>query len=116
MVIPPECRHLLPNGRKCHGIALRHSAYCYHHDRLHRYPLRPRIPQRLETLPVNTPQQIQTALTKVCNAMLARQVEPRRGGKLIYALQVAIGALEEDRQQIALAAKIRAKQQKPARQ
>ena len=108
----PECRHLLPTGRKCHALAMRHSAYCHHHDRLHRYPLRRRVAQRLEELPVSTPQEIQVALTRICNAMLSRQIEARRGGKLLYSVQLALSPLEEDRKAIALAAKLRKDQER----
>ena len=99
-----ECRHLMPTGRKCHAPAMRHSAYCFHHDRLHRYPLRPRIPRRLENLPIGSAQQIQTALTTVCNAMLSGQIETRRGGRLIYGLQVAVNTLEAENKAKRLAA------------
>ena len=115
MFNPFECRHQMPTGRKCHAPAMRHSAYCFHHDRLHRYPLRPRIPQRLETLPVNTRQEIQTAITQVCNAMLSRQIEARRGGRLLYGLQVAVNALDAEDKAKHRAAKAKPENAKPRR-
>ena len=30
-----ECRHILPNGRKCHSPALRGKPFCFHHAKLH---------------------------------------------------------------------------------
>ena len=27
----PECRHIMPNGAKCHSPAMRAMAYCYFH-------------------------------------------------------------------------------------
>ena len=31
-----ECRHIMPNGVRCQSPALRGTAYCYFHTRLHR--------------------------------------------------------------------------------
>lgn len=31
-----ECRNILPDGSRCHAVALKDAAYCYHHDRIHR--------------------------------------------------------------------------------
>ena len=30
-----ECRHIMPNGARCHSPALRATPYCYYHTRLH---------------------------------------------------------------------------------
>ena len=27
----PECRHIMPDGAKCHSPAMRGMAYCYYH-------------------------------------------------------------------------------------
>ena len=32
-----ECRHIMPSGKKCHAAALRGTAYCYFHTRVHHY-------------------------------------------------------------------------------
>ncbi len=30
-----ECRHIMPNGRRCRAAALRGKPFCFHHAKLH---------------------------------------------------------------------------------
>ena len=85
-----ECRHTMPTGVHCQSPAMRHSAYCYHHDRLHRYPREARLAKKPVHLPkLDNRDALLAGLTDVMNAILARKVDPRQGGSLIYGMQVA---------------------------
>ena len=33
----PECRHILPGGRRCRAAVLKQTHWCYFHNRLHRH-------------------------------------------------------------------------------
>jgi hypothetical protein len=89
----PECRHIMHHGRKCHALAMRKSAYCYHHDRLHRCPGQPRVTHRLTIPTPGSPSEITQGISKVLDALAAGQIEPRRAGRIIYGLQIALDAL-----------------------
>jgi hypothetical protein len=89
-----ECRHIKPNGAKCHAPALRGMPYCYFHKRLHRHivpePERPR--EGYETLELGILEDrcaVQLALSKVLDAIGSARLDPRRAGLLLYGLQVA---------------------------
>lgn len=91
----PECRHILPNGRKCHGMALRHQPYCYFHNRLHRLALQNVTPKDEKDepsfeLPVPEDQSaIQLSLGMVFKALGAEKLDTRRAGLFLYGLQIA---------------------------
>jgi hypothetical protein len=84
------CRHIMPMGRVCQSPAMRESAYCYFHARLHRYPYR-RTPSKKEFKlpPLDSRKAIQTANGDVLNAMLAGRIDARRTTHMLHGLQVA---------------------------
>jgi hypothetical protein len=91
-----ECRHVLPRGTRCKGIALSGKSYCYFHDRLHVYR---RDGRREDEEPLALPyiedaNGIQLALMQVLGAIATGRLGPRRGGMMLYGLQIAIQALD----------------------
>jgi hypothetical protein len=88
-----ECRHRMPTGRHCQSPAMRPSAYCYYHDRLHRYPGRPGPKKPLQLPRLDNRDALLTGLTDVMNAILARKVDTRQAGRLIHGMQVAASSL-----------------------
>jgi hypothetical protein len=89
----PLCRHTKTDGRRCHSPARADSAFCYHHQKLHR--TRPPIIDanpRLSTHvlhPLRDTRSIQQALSMVVSALAANRIRPSRAGKMLFALQQA---------------------------
>jgi hypothetical protein len=91
----PECRHVLPNGKKCRGMALRNHPYCYFHNSLHRLALQKVTPkgekdERPFELPVPEDQSaIQLSLGMVFKALGANKLDISRAKLFLYGLQIA---------------------------
>ncbi len=86
-----ECRFVKPNGLKCGSPALRGSPFCYFHARNRVY-----VPRCLKTgekvfevPPLVTPAGIHQALSAIIQALACGNIDPKRAGKLLYALQIA---------------------------
>jgi len=86
-----ECRHIMPNGVRCHSPALRGTAYCYFHTRLNRFAAEQSSgqdePLKLSVLEDRS--SIQIALAQVLNALASSKLDPRRAGLFLYGLQIA---------------------------
>jgi hypothetical protein len=86
----------MPRGVKCHSPALGGKSYCYYHDRLHIYR---RDGCREDDNPLALPyledaNGIQLALMQVLGAIGTGRLGRRRGGMMLYGLQIAIQALD----------------------
>ena len=86
-----ECRHIMPDGRKCQAVALKDRPYCFFHNRLHhlasgRKPA-PKEPPYIPAL--EDRDSVQVALTHVLNALASSRIDPRRAGQILYGLQIA---------------------------
>jgi hypothetical protein len=85
-----ECRHILPDGSRCHAAALKDMPYCYHHDRIHRALLRQRSSKAKLDLPaLEDRASILMALSQVIGALADGRIDGTNAGRLIYGLQVA---------------------------
>jgi hypothetical protein len=84
-----ECRHIMPNGRKCHSPALRNLSYCYYHDALHRAGRAPAAGKPMLIPPIEDASGIQIALTQILGALNSPYMDTRRAGLLLYGLQIA---------------------------
>ena len=90
IVMSHKCRHIMPNGAKCHAPALRGKPYCYFHTRLHRFAAEPPIPPTDPPAPLLEDRSaIQIALAQVLDALCSSRIDPRRAGLFLYALQIA---------------------------
>ena len=88
----PECRHIMPSGRKCHAPALRGKSYCYFHIRPHRVAAKP-APVPAQPLNIPIPEDstaIRRGLAQIINAMGPARLDPDRARLCLYALQIAM--------------------------
>ena len=90
-----ECRHIMPNGARCHSPAMREMNYCYFHARLHRLgsthtgskPAAKDEPLKLPILEDRSA--IQVALYQILDKLCSSNLDTRRAGLLLYAVQIA---------------------------
>lgn len=94
----PLCRHTKTNGRLCQSAALRTSAFCRSHQKLRRTrPTTISAGPGLSTHvlhPLRNAKSIGHALSMVLSALATGQIDPKRGGKMLYALQLASSDLQ----------------------
>ena len=85
------CRHIMPNGARCHSPLLRGTSYCYFHTRLHRLAAEKSPTAEVPiTIPVLEDRSaIQVALAQVLNGLVSSRLDPRRAGLFLYGLQIA---------------------------
>lgn len=84
-----ECRHILPNGCKCHSPALRGKPFCFHHAKLHFRNSATRKPIELPQPTIEDLNGIQTAVNKAISALTSPLIDTRRAGLLLYGLHLA---------------------------
>jgi hypothetical protein len=88
-----ECRHLMPNGSRCHSPALREKSYCYYHQHLHAAVHASRHKKRqdrtIDLASIEDAAGIHIALTQVVDAMTASRIDRHHAGTLIYGLHLA---------------------------
>ena len=90
-----RCTHIKTNGTQCGSPAVRGRRFCFFHKNWHgeRIPLGALPAANLNasfTLPVlEDADSIQVALMQVMRLILARQIDPKMAGLLLYALQTA---------------------------
>jgi hypothetical protein len=86
----------MSTGVHCKSPAMRQSVYCYFHDRLHRgfHAAQPaRKPIKLPRL--DSPDAIVAGLTSVMNGILARKIDPRQAGRILYGIRIAATTVEQ---------------------
>jgi hypothetical protein len=87
----------MTTGRRCQSPAHGSSAFCYHHQKLHRS--RSVIIDATPALsthvlhPLSNARSIQHALAMVLSALAANRIRPSRAGKMLFALQQASAIL-----------------------
>ncbi|HEY4382781.1 MAG TPA: hypothetical protein VGN01_20735 [Acidobacteriaceae bacterium] len=81
----PLCRHTRTNGRLCQAPALTTSAFCRHHQKLHR--------TRMSTVsagpglstnvlhPLHNARSIQQALAMVLSGLASNRIHPKQAGR-----------------------------------
>jgi len=88
---PQECRCVKSDGSRCHAMALRNMAYCYHHLPAHRRPTatgRPAKPIRIEFALGSESQSRKKAVEQLKAAMAQGRLDHRTGQLCIYGLNV----------------------------
>ncbi len=96
-----RCQYIKSDGRPCGFPALRDHSYCYFHNHWRESELRRLRGLEQESLfPMGIPDPgdpnaIEGALTEVMRLMLTDQIDDRRAGILLYALQTASGNLDQ---------------------
>ncbi len=88
-----QCRHIFTDGHRCGSRALRHQPFCFYHHQTRRPAPRatqPPDPHAPFDLPLPEDRSaIQAALGLLLQRIAANQLDPRRAGLLLYALQIA---------------------------
>lgn len=89
-----QCQHTKKNGSQCGSPALRNHQFCYYHQRQ-----RPIIQDSSASAPfppapfflplLEDANSIQRALSKICEHLLNRRLDPKKAGVLLYAAQLA---------------------------
>ena len=92
------CRHLMPTGRTCQSAAMRTSAYCYFHARLHLGLRRPR-PDKKKILAekLDSREAILSRVSLVIDGLATRKLDAGAAGRILYGLQIASDNLEPSR-------------------
>jgi hypothetical protein len=90
-----RCYHVKVNGEQCGSPALRGKCYCYFHYRYHHlgaYGVKPRGQRNAGAalFPVlEDGNSIQAAVMQVIRLILAKEIDNKEAGLLLYALQIA---------------------------
>ena len=86
----PECRHIKTSGGKCGSPALRGQPFCYFHSRLRERTARlPAAFDRSRAPTLEDRGAIQLAISEIAMAVANYQMDHKRAGVLLYALQIA---------------------------
>ncbi len=95
-----RCRHVKTNGTQCGSPALKGKELCFYHERnqpqeMELYDSGDRYCDGTMVMPVfEDAHSIQTVIRQVVQLMLARRIEHKDAGLLLYALQIASGNLK----------------------
>jgi phosphate transport system substrate-binding protein len=88
-----QCRHIFADGHRCGSKCLREENFCYYHYRSHKPRLLPeQYSDKLSTfeLPAFEDRSaIQSAITLIAQRIAAGNLDSKRAGLLLYALQIA---------------------------
>src|ERR1700734_3771743 len=93
-----QCRHIFTDGRRCASPSLRQENFCYFHHTT-RKPIAPETTQarrrttaRLTEFHLPLPEDrsaIQSAIGMIIQRIASNDLDPKRAGLLLYALQIA---------------------------
>ncbi|MFP5206651.1 MAG: hypothetical protein ACLGSH_14955 [Acidobacteriota bacterium] len=86
----PECRHIMPGGRKCHALALKDKPFCHAHLRRSALIEANRARQHSVALPpLEDWAAIQMSLDEILAAFAAHKISRREAGTYLFAIQIA---------------------------
>ena len=86
------CCHIFPDHHRCGSPALRHEPFCYFHDPTRQATRQREARNRRRSFAVTTPSnrsELQLSIGQVIQRLAHNQVDPRRAGLLLFALQIA---------------------------
>ena len=86
----PQCQHIKLNGVRCGSPALRGKDLCYFHNR---------VQERHQSyIPfLEDGNSIQFSLVKIMRAIMDDEIDPKKAGLLLYALQIAATNIKQVR-------------------
>jgi hypothetical protein len=94
-----QCRHTMPEGERCGSPAMNGEKFCYHHHRTRRPIADARLRRaRRNAFAMPTPNsraEIQDSLGRLIAHVAGNDIDLRRAGLLLYALQLASTNLTE---------------------
>ncbi len=100
-----ECRHIMPNGARCHSPALSEKDYCYYHNRLHQRA-KSSVPSGARSAKSSTPEEplklpliedrsaIQVALAQIFDALSSGKIDRPTAAIYLAGLRIASQAVE----------------------
>ena len=98
-----RCRHIHADGRRCGSPCLRGEAFCYFHHTSRKPIARPEARRsRRSAFDLPLPEDrtsIQLSIGEILRRIALNDVDPRRAGLLLYALQIASTSLAQARSQ-----------------
>jgi hypothetical protein len=85
------CRHIMPNGNRCHAPAVLGAYFCYFHKRLHcKADEHSSKFEESVAIPILEDRcAIQVAVSNVLNALGSSKLDVRKAGVFLYGLQIA---------------------------
>ena len=99
-----QCHHIKTNGTQCNSPALRDRRYCYFHQRsrpaLLNLSTNPNTPSLFSLPPLEDAHAIQFALRQVMLNSLAGNLNDKKVGLMLYALQIASSNLKNVKAEI----------------
>ncbi len=90
-----HCRHIHPSGHRCASPSLRHEPFCYYHHTTRRAVSKSVAQARqahqstFTLLEPDNRTAIQLNLGEIMRRLAAHELDPKRAGLLLYALQIA---------------------------
>ena len=98
-----ECRHIMPNGARCHSPALHGKDYCYYHTRLHQRAKSSPAPGARSAAPSDSALKlpdiedriaIQVALAQIFDGLGSGKIDRHTASVYLYGLQIGLQAVE----------------------
>ncbi|MGH9642109.1 MAG: hypothetical protein ACRD3Q_06750, partial [Terriglobales bacterium] len=93
-----RCNHIRPTGLRCGSLALRDHRYCYYHQRSRPLLVNFRGPAHepdLMSLPLfEDAHSIQSTLHSIVFRLLEKNIDTKKAGLILYALQIASSNLK----------------------
>ena len=86
------CSHIFPDYHRCGSPALRHEPFCYFHDPARQATRQREARNRRRSFAITTPsnhRELQLSLNQLIQGLAHNQIDPRRAGLLLFALQIA---------------------------
>ena len=86
-----QCRHIFTDGHRCGSICLRGEPFCYYHHTTRKPAPRKSLGSHASfDLPLPEDRSaIQSAIGTIIQRIASNDLDPRRAGLLLYALQIA---------------------------
>ncbi|MGO9771381.1 MAG: hypothetical protein ACLPSW_17865 [Roseiarcus sp.] len=82
------CQHIKPNGLRCQSPAMRRNVFCYFHSKAHGITRTSSRDNLL--LPIAEGHAaVQLAVHQIIQALLARQIDAKEAGIMLYGIQIA---------------------------
>jgi len=82
------CQHIKPNGLRCHSPAMNRNAFCYFHSKAHGIT-RTNSRDKLLLPIAEGHAAVQLAVHQIIQALLARQIDAKEAGIMLYGIQIA---------------------------
>ena len=91
---PNRCQHIKINGTQCGSPALRRNKFCFFHKKWHEQRIRINATQARRARSIDLPvledaNSIQVALMQIMRMTMSGELDTKKAGLLLYALQTA---------------------------